>query len=354
MALSSLGCAKLYQESGANFAKGQTGSGNAVLGAIGPIAHVERVRLVESSWLDQVPEDLPFEKFACAGSGAYVNERAAVNGLKTYAEHIAAMTKEPDKNVGALWKSITTKRPEMLEPPAAAGDREALCRALVTELLGAPSKGLEVESGALLALEALPKLIAALDKMAVSALTMVDEAKRGAALKQYVTASKETVNALLGALTLTDDNLVEYCVGDRLEGPICKPFLERAPTTIDGAFVRRRWAALRLPYYRFTALSTLQAGVLPEARTVEQKRDILAEATAAHLELADFDALWHAESPAKLVQVMSLAQADLERLASGELSKAEYWQLAKAFAQTVKDIREGYAETRTQIDALGQ
>lgn len=351
LALSTSGCAELYKDAGQSFAKGHDAGATLVESAVDPYTRVERTRLAEAYWISAGGR-LPFDHFVCAGRGALANQQAAIKSLAAYSKQIEQLTDAPDRNIGALWQSLTSKNPDALEAPQAQTAIEAECRSRVRALLALSATDIEqrriTTEFAPAAVMAIPALLRALEAVATNVLALADEAKRGEALKQYVRGSSEAVDEVLTTLMRPDATLNPLC-RRQPDNAICQPYRskELPVTAIDGAFIRRQWASLRLPLRRFEALEA----TLPIQGTAAARESLLLRAGRVQGSLAEFDGLEQMPPPSLVVAAMRQAQDDLERLAAGDLTAEEYWSLAMGFAEAMKDIVDSVQNVEKQVQS---
>lgn len=140
--------------------------------------------------------------------------------------------------------------------------------------------------------------------LAVSLLKFVDEATRAEFIQTYITDNASIVESALDALELSAMGLDNF---DRLG----------------------RRAALAEAYF-----------ALQEWPAIESRSDAMSKASSAHQKLASFDD-WRASGGASINTVaIRAAHAELQRLAAGDLSPEEYFDVLKSLRDSLKAIEE--------------
>lgn len=324
------GCAggkrSLYAEAGDAFSRGFD-SGREIINeslatSVRDARRLALVRYVEhgdeADNLDGRDIDRSFARYACAGMGRYAELRSALVVLNDYRQMVADLSAAPSEEIAQLWASIkrlqSPNQPLQIRQPST--NDLAQCVARLESLVPPagqpilPPPGEELPVAAILgAFEALAGLVAAAERVAVVALQQVDEATRVRAVQAYVLDNRDTIDALIGHPEtglggLSDDALEE-------------------------AHRNRMVASLVGPYYRFRDLMNHD----------RSDRSLVADIEVEiHDGLAEFDALYRRPHPRDIAAAMRGAQADLLRLASGELTPGEARAVFAAFAHTLKQL----------------
>src|SRR5262249_23656862 len=160
-----------------NFSDGYDSASQVLQDQIAGAQETARIQLVERAYLrGALPgpaEKGNFAAYACAGVTDLSEQRAAIGTLKNYSKVIADLTKSPDANVAALWKSIKDAQAKHElkagKPIPSAVD----CTDEVTGLLDIGPDRI-TEAGPFAALIALAGLVETIDKIIVGGLTLAD------------------------------------------------------------------------------------------------------------------------------------------------------------------------------------
>ena len=328
------GCAtrSLYSQAGEQFSKGYEAAGNIVDAALATVVRDTR-RLAVVYYLVNGDSDKnidaanpadAFRRYACAGVGTYDNERLALGVIDIYGRMIAELSAEPSDNIVQLWASIRALR-KPLQPLAYPAVEPAAFDNCIVSLDGSlvPPKGdpivpliRETPLVPFAAYESLGNLVDSAKAFVIAGLRIVDDAARAKAIREYVFANRETVARVIGSIN--ED-------GSHNEGEITDAALKTALDT-------RRRSALVSPWYQFTNMLTLD-------RTGAAHR-IVAAGEAIHAALGEFDALRVQPDPRNVMKAVRGAQAELLRLANGELTAQEAWSIFQAYATTLQALEE--------------
>lgn len=332
------GCAtrSLYSDVGGQFSKGYEAAGKIVNESFETaVRDTRRLAVAHYITSGDNPDNLvssdvdpSFRRYVCAGVGLYANQQKALTVLGAYNKMIADLSAEPSDEIGALWASIWSlrqpKKPLQFES-AESGAFDTCIKGLKDPLV--PPKGeliVPIVPEALPAIfaapESLAKLAEAAKAVATLSLKQIDEAARGKAIKEYVTASNDTVTDLIGK------NLED---GSHTEGELTEGVMGRA---LD---LRRR-SALVVPYYKFTHLLSLDRK--------SKAHEMVDLGDQIHLALSEFDALRMRPDPRNVVAAMRASQAELIRLANGDLTTKEAWAIFKAYADTLGELEKALGD----------
>jgi hypothetical protein len=327
---------------GAQFSKGYEAAGNIVSESLKTAVRDTRRLAVahyitsgdNSDNLDSLDVDGSFRRYVCAGVGFYANERKALAVIGAYNQMIADLSAEPSDEIGELWASIQRLR-EPQRPLGFTAAETGAFGACLDDLEEpfVPPTGVpimeakkEVPFAFFAAPESLKKLADAVKAAATLTLKQIDDAARAKAIKAYVTASNDTVSDLIG-MHLEDGSHTEGILTDDI---------------IKMALDLRRRSALLVPYHKFAHLLSLDRK--SQAHEVAELGDEI------HLALAEFDALRVRPDPRNVVAAMRASQAELVRLANGELTTKEAWAIFKAYADTLGELEKAVGDV---IEAAG-
>lgn len=339
------GCASrsLYSEVGEDFSSGYEAAGNIIGDSLSTairdtrrLAVIHYIQSGDSDFnLNSSDIDGSFRRFVCAGTGLYPNQHKALEVLGAYRRIIADLSSEPSDEIGALWSSINRLRQpqgplkfEEAEPNAFQSCLQTL-EAPIVPPKGEPIEAIDREAPPVFAAyNSFSALVDAVKALAVKSLQQIDEAARAKAIKQFVLENQDTVARFIG--TINED-------GSYNEGEIKDEVLKKA---LD---VRRR-STLVVPYYEFTRLFSLSRS--------NEAADIVLQGEAVHLELDEFDTLRTIPDPRNVVRAMRQGQAELIRLANGDLSASEGWGVFRAFADALGELNEAVTGVGDAADAL--
>ena len=334
----------LYAEAGEGFSRGFESGHEMINESLSTVVRdARRLALVrylqhgdEPNNLDNADIDASFARYVCVGTGRYPDLRSALSVLNEYRQMVADLSAAPSEEIGQLWGSIKRlqgpRQPLQLKQPSA--NDYALCVSRLSALLPPAGQaivdperkpaGQELAvTGILSAFEALTALIAATERVAVLALRQVDEAARARAVQTYVLDNQETIHVLIGDGETGVGGLSDAALGE--------------------ARHNRMSASLIKPYYRFRDLMDLDR-VKNRSALVDLEADI-------HHALAEFDALYRRPHPQNIAAAMRGAQADLVRLARGELTPGEARAVFDAFAITLNQL---HGAVQDLVDSAGR
>jgi hypothetical protein len=359
VAVTTTGCAtttpSLYQASGTAFSKGYTEANTAISAAIARAPSTLRIQQVQDQFVagngtyPQVTAATvtAFAKYVCLGTNSMQQERSALTLLSAYQAHIKDLTTDPSQSIGAVWADIQKNgapaQPLELKVPGADND----CVDEVTFL----STKTTVDTGEaalpIFALySAISTLITGLENAVVKTLDVVDDKVRAEALHAYIDKNRDQINDVLDNKLQMVDSKAQIMCKDVTIAP-CKAF-KNPPNTIDGALLRAKWAALRLPLYAYSELTTQS----PALRTGGQYAEILILAKQMDDGIDGFQNLRAQPGPSNVVASMKKAEADLERLADGKATPSETWAALKAFADQLAAARTAITQVSTDYSAV--
>lgn len=323
------GCASIYKETGDAFGKGQVEASKIVTANLDAQKKARRMLAIRQ-YIDKgyrnenITRNQPesFARYACAGEGDYYFQRSGLGVLNSYKSMIAEITKSPDENIGALWKSIQKNRESRAPLTRPAEEKSALaqCTKLVTELLRDGGMDLaplrpEVVSGAIVELDGLKSLVDAIEKVVIAGFRIVDEAARARALREFVKQNEGLIDSVLNK-DLSDEAL-------------------------ESAYRRRLRASLVLAYEELRTLYRLDPKTQPD--------QIARVGQRTHEALGEFDTLRIEASPQEVAKVMREAQKKLIALANGEISAKEAWAALKSFADMLKNMNDAVDDAKKQL-----
>ena len=328
------GCASrsLYSEAGAQFSKGYETAGKVVTDSL--ISAVRDTRQLAAVYyiqngnsdlnLDSNEKDQSFRRYVCAGAGLYANEFKALGVLGSYRKIIADLSDEPSEEISELWASINELRKpkKPLEFEEAAPDAFDACVSSL-EAPMVPPKGNTIQEfskeggvASFAAYDSFKTLVGSVKIALQQGLRIADEVARAKAVKQFVHDNTETVARLIGSIN--ED-------GTHNEGVI-------KDETLGKALEIRRRSALVKPYYEF-------GSIFKFSRNSEAEK-IVNQSVLVHESLDEFDKLRLYPNPSNVLKAMRENQAELIRLANGDLTVSEAWGVFTAFADALSELED--------------
>ena len=334
----------LYSEAGDAFSRGFDSGRDIINESLVTVVRDARrlalVRYLEqgdgANNLDSSDIDASFARYVCVGAGRYGELQAALSVLNEYRQMVADLSAAPSEEIGQLWASVKRLQGprQPLQLREASPNDYALCvfrlRPMIPptgQAIVDPDRERRDEeftvAGILGAYEALAGLVAAAERVAVVALQQVDEAARVRAVQAYVLDNRDTIQALIGD--------PETGVGGLSDA------------ALDEAHHNRMLASLIKPYYRFRDLMSLD-----RTKNHSAMVDLEADIQSA---LGEFDVLYRRPHAKDIAAAMRGAQADLVRLARGELTPSEALAVFDAFALTLNQLHGAVGDL---VDSAGR
>lgn len=262
-----------------------------------------------------------FINFVCVGRGALSKQTATIEYLDSYADSLSGVTKSGADTFAGQWKKYKELRQVALnDPPAAEVDTKAVgfnqCAKEVGELIkfnGVSATDFTSES-AVVALEGLKGLLAAVEQIAKTALKTVNEAESRRLFTELVAKQHENFQMRLS----NDLN----------------------PTLLDDAWKRRKSSALWRPYRTFARMMELDP--------IAKRDEIIQLSDEAGKQLAEYDALYNTKPPSVVVVAIANAEQALYEVAMNKnLKPNDVLEFLTVISKDLGQIKKDY-------DAVGE
>ena len=341
------------------------------------VPHYLRVRQVELRYEERGKETIDhgmlegYEKEVCAGVDSLRRQRDALASNGEYVKVLKKVAKTPDQNPGALWKSINDNWGSL--PPLEAREspnETASCRKEVSNLIRLPAKDTP-EFPAPIDLQGLSpgdlySFVSTVKDLVTKAMSITDEAVRADRINEYVLKSEKAVAKNLRALKQPDPAVQIICERDGFKGnPPCaigeETLVGSPPTFLDALMIAEKWTAMREGWRRYQALAAWQARC--ESSTAgtpntcglsmaEYRADDLRRLTELEKAYEAYAAVRLQAPPKDLVKSLEEMQAGLVKVAKGELTAEQLFDLLSDLADRLSKAKSAAEDAKDKFGKL--
>lgn len=350
--ISFFGCsASLYKPAISTFGEGYTSANHTIITAAGALDRVSQRRILEDQlYPDEAPNETTlngFANFVCRRSGLLDHTRKSMATLAAYDHVLTTINTAPKEDIKSLaesiyknWEAEPALLPQQLTLPV-----EEDCRNDVKTLVKLHTSTIPYIAPIALvaALEGAKTVVDAANKLVVGILTITDDAVRGEKIRKYVKDSDPTVKAALGVMTGPNNDIKALCQTMVPPVRVCKT--PGGPTALDGAHILRKWAALRTPWHIYSKMDEMQK---KDAYKLDKLQVELMDSLQEYVNLVT------TPSAGDVGRAMANAQAELLRLANGDITAAEAWAWFNEFEKQMKQIQGEANDLKDAINKLNQ